>query len=178
MDRKRIYEIIEKSGGDDILSSVYDFFMIFIIALSLLPLAFKADNTAFYVIDKVCVAIFIIDYILRWCTADYKFAEYRYTEKPVLSFIRYPFSFMALVDLLSILPSLTIISNSFKILRVLRMIRALRVIRIFKAMRYSHSIAISASVIEHSRRALGAVMILAVGYILVSALIVFNVEPD
>ena len=119
------------------------------------------------------LVVFIVDYALRWFTADYKLGGPKW-----LAFLRYPLTAWALVDLISILPSLDLLNNSFKLLRSLRMIRAFRVLRIFKAMRYSHSIAIIASVIEHSRRALGAVMILAVGYILVSALIVFNVEPD
>ena len=173
MSRKRIFEIIENSGGDDKLSSVYDFFMIAVIIASLLPLAFKQDNSFFFVLDKVCVTIFIIDYIFRWYTADYKFPQ-----SGSFAFVRYPFSFMALVDLVSILPSLTIVSNGFKILRVLRMIRALRVFRIFKAMRYSRSIMIINNVLRNSRDSLIACCALAAGYILISALVIFNVEPD
>ena len=173
MSRKRIYEIIEKSESDDKLSAAYDIFMMIVIVISLIPLAFKKDYLGFVIIDKVCVAIFIIDYILRWITADYK-----YDKKSVSSFLRYPFSGMAIVDLLSILPSLTIVSSGFKLLRVLRMIRAMRVLRVFKAMRYSKSFEIIGNVLRSSKNSLTAVCILAAGYILVSALIIFNVEPD
>ena len=173
MIRKRIFEIIEKSEGDDTISAVYDYFMILVIIASLVPLAFKADNTVFRIMDKVTVAIFIVDYILRWLTADHK-----YSKKGVLSFVRYPFSLMAIVDLVSILPSLTIINSGFKVLRVLRMIRAMRVLRVFKAMRYSKSFEIIGNVMRASRDSLIAVCALAGGYILVSALIIFNVEPD
>ena len=85
---------------------------------------------------------------------------------------------MAIIDLLSILPSLTIINDGLKVLRVLRMIRALRVLRVFKAMRYSKSFEIIGNVLHSSRDSLIAVCALAGGYILVSALVVFNVEPD
>ena len=85
---------------------------------------------------------------------------------------------MALIDLLSILPSLTVINSGFKVLRVLRMIRALRVLRVFKAMRYSKSFEIIGNVLSSSKDSLVAVCCLAGGYILVSALIIFNVEPD
>ena len=85
---------------------------------------------------------------------------------------------MALIDLLSILPSLSLINGGFKLLRVLRMIRAMRVFRVFKAMRYSKSFEIISRVLQSSRDSLIAVCILAAGYILISALIVFNVEPD
>lgn len=173
MNRKRLYAIIEKSEGNDVLSAIYDYFMIAVIVISLIPLAFKEEPTAFVITDKITVSIFIIDYILRWITADYK-----YEKRNLSSFLRYPFSPMAIVDLISILPSLSIISNGFKILRVLRMIRAMRVFRVFKAMRYSKSFEIIANVLNSSKDSLVAVGALAAGYILISALIIFNVEPD
>lgn len=171
--RKRIYEIIEVSDGKNILSSLYDFFMIAVIIASLIPLAFKTEYFAFKVIDKICVIIFIIDYLLRLLTADYK-----YNKKSVTSFLRYPFSFMAVIDLISILPSITVLNNGFKILRVIRMIRAVRVLRVFKAARYSKSFHIIAQVLKNQKKPLIAVGALAVVYVLVSALIIINVEPD
>ena len=171
--RKRIYEIIEKAEEKDRLSQIYDISMIIIILLSLVPLVFKQDNTTLTIIDKVTVSIFIIDYFLRWITADYRFDN-----KSILSFIRYPFSIMSIIDLLSILPSLAIINKGFKVLRVLRMIRAMRVMRIFKAVRYSKNFAIIGNVLKSSKNSLIAVCALAIGYIIVSALIIFNVEPD
>lgn len=171
--RKRIFEVIELSGGDDRLSRVYDCLMVVVIAASLLPLAFKETYPVFLATDKVCVAIFIADYLLRLMTADYKFGR-----SSVWSFVRYPFSFMAVVDLLSILPSLSVLSNSLKLLRVTRMVRALRVFRAFKAVRYSKNIRIIANVFHRSKEPLIAVGTLAVGYILLSALVIFNVEPD
>ena len=47
MNRKRIFEIIEKSVGNDRLSSIYYMTMIVAIVISLLPLAFKRE-TAFF----------------------------------------------------------------------------------------------------------------------------------
>lgn len=58
------------------------------------------------------------------------------------------------------------------------MIRAFRVLRVFKAMRYSKSFIIIGNVLKSSKQSLIAVGALALGYILVSALVVFNVEPD
>lgn len=171
--RKRIFEIIEVSNGNDLSSKIYDIGMIAAIILSLIPLAFKTDYFAFVVIDKFCVCIFIIDYILRWITADYKFGA-----KSVRSFLRYPVSFMAVIDLLSILPSLTLLSNGLKLLRIMRMIRALRVIRAVKVARYSKSFRIIIKVFQKSKEPLLAVIALAIAYILISALIIINVEPN
>lgn len=171
--RNRIFTIIEKSTDEDKLSHIYDVVMIVVIVLSLVPLAFKQDNAVFFVVDKVAMVIFIIDYALRWLTADYKFEN-----NSAISFVKYPFSLMAIIDLISILPSLSIISKGFKVLRVLRMIRALRVLRVFKGLRYSNNFRIIANVMKNSKKSLGAVLALALGYIVVSALIIFNVEPD
>lgn len=171
--RKRIYEIIEKSDDNDKASVVYDIFMLVVIVASLVPLFFKKENLIFFIIDKVSVVIFIIDYLLRWITADFK-----YENKKATSFIKYPFSFMAIIDLLSILPSLTIINKGFKALRVLRMIRAFRVIRVFKVARYSNTFKTLGRVLKKSKEPLTAVCVLAVGYIVISALIIYNVEPD
>ena len=171
--RKRIYEIIEKAEDEDKLSHAYDISMILIIILSLVPLLFKQETTTLKIIDKITVSVFIVDYLLRWITADYRFDK-----KGLISFIRYPFSFMAIVDFISILPSLSLINSGFKVLRVLRMIRALRVVRVFKAVRYSKNFEIIGNVLRSSKDSLIAVCALAIGYIIISALVIFNVEPD
>ncbi len=171
--REKIFKVIEASDGNDLWSSLYDYFTMCVILLSLIPLAFKESYRAFEIIDYVCVSIFIVDYLLRWLTADFKFGK-----KSFLSFLRYPFSFMALIDLISILPSLTILNSSFKILRIFRLVRAFRVFRVFKAVRYSKSLRIIADVLKNSKRALASVGTFAIGYILVAALVIFNVEPE
>lgn len=177
--RKRIFEIIEASKDGDRLSSMYDTIILITVIASLIPLSFKEQTTFFYWVDKISAAIFIIDYLLRWSTADYKFGK-----SDIMSFIKYPFTFMALVDLISILPSVTIMSSAFKVFRVFRMLkvmrvfRTMRVFRVFKAARYSKSMDIISNVIRNSKDALAAVGTLAVLYVLISALIVFNIEPD
>ena len=168
--RKRIYTIIEVSNGDDVLSKIYDCLMMIVIVLSLIPLASKETNTTFNLIDKISAIIFIIDYILRWYTADFK-----YNDKTIKSFIKYPFSAMAVIDLVSVLPSVTVMNSGFKILRILRLVRTFRV---FKLFRYSKNIQIITNVLIKSKNALLTVGTLAIGYIIICALIIFNVEPD
>ncbi len=171
--RKKIFDIIEPSHKSNIFSSIYDSFMIVVILLSLLPLCFKQANNVLTVIDSVCLIVFIIDYLLRWITADYK-----YDKKSLVSYIRYPFGVFAIIDIISILPSISILNNGFKLLRVFRMARAFRVFRAFKMFRYSKSVRIIASVFKKSKESLIAVGTLAIAYIIISALVVFNVEPE
>ena len=88
--RKRIFEIIEVAEDNDKCSKIYDTFMMITICVSIFPLAFKNQTGVFNVIDKVSAFIFVVDYILRLVTADYKL------ERGVISFVVYPFSFMAI----------------------------------------------------------------------------------
>ena len=171
--RKKIFDIIEPPQNNNIFSSIYDGFMIVLILLSLLPLCFKQTSTALTVIDTVCSIVFVFDYLLRWITADFK-----YDKKSLISFVRYPFGVFAIIDIISILPSISILNNGFKLLRVFRMARAFRVFRAFKMFRYSKNIKIIVSVFKKSKESLIAVGTLAIAYIIISALIVFNVEPE
>lgn len=173
LTRKRLYDLVEAGDGDNLSNGFYDVIMIIVIVASLVPLAFKGEHAALIIIDKVCAGIFILDYLLRWFTADYKFDKHT-----VLSFVRYPFCFAALIDLLSILPSLTLLNSAFKVIRVARLGRLLRVLRVFKAARYSKSIQIIANVFKKSKEPLAAVGSLAVIYVLISALIIINAEPE
>lgn len=170
--RKRLFEIIEAASEDDRASNVYDILMMLTIVVSLVPLAFKTEYPAFVTIETVAVIIFSLDYILRIATADFKLG------KGKLSFLIYPFTPMAILDLICILPSLNLISGGFRIVKVLRLLRTFRVFRVFKAIRYSKSIQVIKNVLNNSRRPLITVIALAIGYVVISALVIFNAEPD
>lgn len=170
--RKRIYDVIETGESKGCLGSVYDVFMMITIIVSIIPLAIKTENSVTFWVDKITVTVFIIDYILRLVVADYKM------KKGLISFALYPFTFMAIIDLVSILPSLSILSRGFRLLKVARLFRTLRVFRVFKAFRYSKNIAILMSVFKNQKDSLMVVCWLAFGYVLITALVMFNVEPD
>ena len=174
--RKRLFEIIEADDpgdGLDKASTAYDILMIVLVVLSLLPLTMKADPPVFILFEQMTVVIFSLDYLLRWATADYK-----YGTKNAVAFLRYPFSPMAIVDLLSILPTLMMIHPAFRLLRVMRLLRALRVLRVIKVVRYSGTIRLLSEVLRESRQPLAAVLSLAVGYIILAALVMFTVEAE
>ena len=176
--RTKLYYLVESPIGendDNTKFDPYDIIMMITIVISIIPLAFKESNIFFEVIDKVCVAIFILDYLLRWCLADF------ILKKGKKSFIIYPFSIMAIIDLLAILPSLNIISNGFKLLKMIRLVRTFRVfrmLRLLKAVRYTRGIQLILDVFKKTKESLMIVCGIAIGYVLISALIVFNVEPD
>ena len=143
--------------------------MFLTIIVSLIPLTTKSHTGIFMWLDFVSTVIFIVDYVLRFVTADYKL------EKGKLSFLLYPFTFLALADLLCIVPSLFLLNNSLRLFKILRM---LRILRVFKFIRYSKNIQILTNVLKKQKESLMIVSLLALGYIFISALIIFNVEPS
>jgi voltage-gated potassium channel len=170
--RKKIFQIIEAADENDRLSKIYDTWMMIIIVLSLMPLTLKYESPMILKLELMTTVIFVIDYILRLMTADYKL------KKGTRSFFLYPFTPMAIVDLVSILPTITALNHVFRMLKILRLLRMFRAFRIFKAFRYSKSITIIVNVFRKQKEALMVVGGLAVGYVIVSALIVFSVEPE
>lgn len=168
MTRKQIYEVIEIDEGTNVWSHLYDVCMFIIIILSVVPLMFWEHHRYFFYIEVFTTTVFIIDYILRWITADFRLGEGKH------SFVSYPYSFWAIIDLLSILPSFHILGESFKILRTLRMLKTLRLL---KALRYSDQIFIFFDVLKKERKVLSSVLFFAMTYIFVTALVMFNFEP-
>lgn len=91
--RRRIFEIIEQSKDGDKTSLVYDLAMLVIILVSIIPLTFVHEYPVFHTIETVTITIFIIDYLLRWMTADYKVGKRGW------SFLTYPFTGWAIIAL-------------------------------------------------------------------------------
>ena len=163
MTRKTLFQIIEPRQKENVIEKTYDVFMFLTIIVSLIPLTTKSHTGIFMWLDFVSTIIFIIDYLLRLLTADYKL------EKGKLSFFLYPFTFLALADLLCILPSLFLLNNSLRLFKILR---------VFKFIRYSKNIQILTNVLKKQKDSLMIVGLLALCYVFISGLIIFNVEPS
>ena len=168
MTRKQLYEIIEIDEGTNVWSHLYDVGMFIIIILSVVPLMFWEHHLYFTYLEFFTTTVFIIDYFLRWITADFRLKKGKH------SFVNYPYSFWAIIDLLSILPSFHILGNSFEILRTLRMLKTLRLL---KVLRYSEQMFIFMDVLKKERKVLSSVLLFAATYIFIAALVMFNFEP-
>lgn len=174
MDRQRLYSIIEKDTDHSKTSMAYDCFMLVMIVLSLIPLMFATQSIILIWFDRISVTAFIFDYFARWVTADFRHPN----RNPVVAFATYPFTFMAIIDLLSILPSLNLIGRTYKVLRTIRL---LKLLRLLKVLRYSTRIQMLFRVFKKERHVLLTVLAIAIFYIFTTALIMFNVElnkPD
>lgn len=162
--RKKIYNILNQNA-------IYDTFMFTVIIMSIIPLAFVKQQSWMTLIDRITVIIFIVDYILRWFVAD------KLSNK-LNKFILYPLTPMAIIDLLSILPSITLLNSSFKLLKIFRLFRSLRLLKILKLVKYSKSITMICNVFKKQKETFITILVMAITYILVSALVIINVEPE
>ena len=147
--KKRIYEIIEQGKRGDKYSVAYDILMLIAIIVSIIPLMFAEEYPIFRIIEIVTVTLSEI-------------------------YLIYPFTFWAIVDLLSILPGLSLLSKGFKIFRITRL---LKVLRLFKVFRYTDKIRVLGRVIRKEKSVLLTVLGIAVFYVFLTALIMFNAEP-
>lgn len=174
--RQQLYNIIEPAGrmnGDGKLSALFDNFMMLMIGFGIAPLLFRQSYRVLDVLDTVSCTVFVLDFFMRWCTADLHLPNIK---RRWLRFVVYPFTPMAIFDLLSILPSLNLISSAFKMLRLMRLLKLLRLIRFI---RYYKPLRIMVNVMRRERETLLTVMLFAGFYIFVTALLMYNVEePD
>lgn len=162
-----IYRVIEPNNKRGYVSRLYDYIMILAIIAGLVPLAFRNQSSWMNILDKWSCIFFIIDYLLRWICADNN------EKKGKVNFILYPFRPMAIIDLLSILPSVTVLNSAFKLFRVTRLLKILRLARV---VRYYVPLQIMIAVIKKEAPTLVTVFVFACFYILLTALIMFNVE--
>ena len=168
--KRRIYEVLEVSKFGDKSSRAYDQLMTVAIIVGLIPMMLKKETTYTYWIEILTSFICLTDYIARVYTADYKMGYKSYR-----AYIAYLFTPLAIFDFLSILPVIylfTPVSSMIGLLRLFRIFRALKLIR------YSKTMIIIANVIRKVKSQLMAVLILIIVYIFVSAMLIFQLEPN
>lgn len=168
--KKRIYEVIEASSTGDKSSRAYDILMAIAVIVGMIPLTLKHDNKYTVMIEIVTGMIFLADYCARVYTADYKMGF-----QSIYAYLAYIITPLAIFDLLSILPILYIffpISSAFGLLKLFR------IFRVVKLIRYSKTMVVIANVLRKVKKQLLAVLILITIYIFVSAMLIFQLEPN
>lgn len=168
--KRRIYEVIEVSSIGDISSRAYDLLMTTAIIVGIIPLTQKGNNIYAMTIDIIVSVLFLVDYIARVYTADYKMGYQNYK-----AYIAYIFTPLAIFDLLSIIPVIYIFVPVSAFISLLRLFR---VFRILKLVRYSKTMIIIRNVIRKVKSQLIAVLFLIIIYILVAAMLIFQLEPN
>ena len=169
INRKWINDLVEP-GKTGTLSLVYDYLMLVAIALGTVSLLFREYRPLFWYFDIISGAIYIVDYILRWITCDLRSEKLKWK-----AFLLYPFTPMAILDLLSILPTFEMVSSTYKLAKSARL---LKIFRFTKIVHYIGPLDIFIAVIKKQWKLLLAVALVAVFDILITAIIIFQSEQE
>lgn len=168
--KRRVYEVIEVSNVGDRSSRAYDVVITTAVIVGLLPMTLKGENLYTRLIELLTGFIFLTDYCVRVYTADFKMGY-----KSIKAYIAYVLTPLAIMDLLAIIPVITLFIPVSGFIRLLKLFRFFRV---FKLIRYSKTMIVIANVIRKVKSQLLAVLILILIYIFVSAMLVFQMEQE
>lgn len=176
--KKRVFEIISKAEDGDRASKIFDWSIMILIALSIISIIlesfaniYEKYHSVFQVFEVITVVVFTIEYLLRIWTADLLFPEAKHPH------LKYIFSFMAIIDLLAILPFyVPFISADLRFLRMMRLFRLFRLLRVFKLGRYFEALQIIVKVIKTSGPQLIMSVVICFFVMLFSAIIMYTVE--
>ena len=169
VNRKWINDLVEPGKGG-VISQIYDCLMLVAIVLGTVSLLFREYRLLFLYFDIFSGVVYMVDYVLRWITCDLR------SEKPRWkAFLLYPFTPMAILDLLSILPTFDVISSSYKLAKSARL---LKIFRFSKIVRYIGPLEIFITVIKKQWKLLLAVVLVALFDILITAIIMFQSEQE
>lgn len=168
--KRRVYEVIEVSSIGDRSSRAYDVMMNTAIIVSLIPMTLKKDTPVTFWLELFATFIFVLDYAARVYTADYKMGYKHYR-----AYIAYIISPLAIFDFLSILPIIYWFTPVRSWIGLLRLFRAFRAV---KLVRYSKTMIVISNVIRKVKKQLMAVLLLITVYIFMSAMLIFQLEPN
>lgn len=176
--KEKAADLLAKDDGDSKASLIVDWAIIIMIFLSILAIILESFaylaihyRALFRGFETFTVIFFTIEYAARIWTADVMYPNARFPR------IKYLFSFMALMDLLAILPwYLPFFSADLRFLRVVRMVRLFRLARVAKLGRHLTAMQSIKRVIRLSASRLVVAIALCLVVILLSAIVIYTVE--
>lgn len=176
--RKRIFDIIQIGNRSDWQSRLFDYFIVAVIVISIsitFALTFELPRDVYVLLDRielVTILIFIVEYVLRLCTVDFLYPNY----KTRFALFRFIFSFYGIVDLLSIVSYFApLYSNGIV---ALRMIRVIRIMRLFQVNRSFDAFSVIAEVLAEKRRQLTSSLFTIAMIMLAASLVMYGLEHE
>ena len=178
--RHRLFAVIEPAEKNDRLSRIFDISVMLLIIINVAAVIIESLNgkssMTVAVLDKieiVSVIIFTLEYAARIATADLKFP----CGSRFKSVVKYGISFMAVVDLLAIIPFYLPMLIAVD-LRFLRMLRLTRLLRVLKINRYTKSLKMISRVLKRKREDLIVTIFVMTILLLLSSSVMYYLECD
>ena len=177
--KQRVFDVIQPAADRRLVSRIFDLFIITLIAASVASvfmLTFElsdATRQTLHSLEKISIAIFSAEYLLRIWTADLL-----YPELPALrARLKYLFSPLALIDLAAILPFYLPMIMPLDLVG-LRAVRLARVLRLFKLNRYSEALKSIGEVFRSKGREIVISIFLVFILLVIASLMIYYAEHD
>jgi voltage-gated potassium channel len=177
--RSRIYNIVDE---DSRIGNVFNTLVIFLIIFNMVAIILESVQSLhgkyhfwFDAFENFCIVIFTFEYIARVLTADIKMPDL----KGWRPFVKYIFSFMAMVDLLAILPSILLLvlpQGLLAELAFIRMLRIMRVFRVLKITRYSGSLKMMGDVLKDKLSDISVTIFIAFILMIIASTLMYYAE--
>jgi len=177
--KSKVFRIIESPGDEKLSGSIFDLSIIILIIINLILViidTFKIPGSvrvAFAAVETVSVIVFTAEYMLRFWTADMLYPELGRGKAR----IRYIFTFLAIVDLVAVLPFYIPFVISLD-LRVLQTLRIARLLRLFKVNRYTRMFTAMGEVLKKRIGQLLSSMLMIFLLMIITSVLMYNFEHD
>lgn len=176
----RIYDILVETDDGETIDRVVAVILLILIFINTAAVVLETVDeyrmfygSIFDAVEWVSIAVFTVEYVLRLWIAP---LNPKYS-KPVTGRIKYAFSLMALVDLLSIIPAfLPFIFPAD--LRVIRFLRTFRLFRLLKMSRYVESLNTLDNVVRAKKEELTVTAAMILMLLLFSSSLIYLVENE
>ena len=171
--RRRTHRLLDTPEDDDTASLAVDIGLITLIAASVIAVILESipsferrHGQVLYWFEVFTIAVFSVEYLLRvWSCVEQHPDD---IDKPLLSRLRFVFSFHAVIDLLAILPFYLLAFGVFGGIDM-RFLRAIRLMRVLKLSRYFAALNMLVTAVQENSRALAASFLILITVMLLAA---------
>lgn len=177
--KKYTYNLIRDDDENNFASNIFDTVIISLIVINVILVILDTFSLPLWLqklsanIELASVIVFTLEYLLRLWTSTYLHPN----KRPAKSRLLYIISFMAIIDLLAILPFYIPFIMPVD-LRVLRTLRVVRLLRLFKINRYTDALATIGNVFKRKASQLLSSMFIVLILMIIASILMFNVENE
>ncbi|WP_242871730.1 ion transporter [Acetanaerobacterium elongatum] len=172
-----VYNLIRDDDENNLAGNIFDSIIVGLIIINIIQVVLDTFKLPPYavmisnIIEVVSVIVFTIEYLLRLWVATYMYPNMSHFKAR----IKYALSFMALVDLVAILPFYIPFIIPID-LRVLRALRVIRLFRLLKINRYTDSLHAISDVFRRKASQLLSSILVVFILMLIASVLMFNIE--
>lgn len=176
--QQRLFKMVSVGVVDDFVNRAYDIISITALLLNLtvsIMMTYDSLNQQygdiFKAVEKVTVAFFALDYVLRIITAKYLYP----TLSEPKAILRYCVSFFGIIDLLSFAPYYLPVFFPGG-MAAFRMIRVVRILRLFRINAYYDSLNVIGEVLKSKSKQLVSSVFIILVLMIASSLCMYSLE--